>query len=122
VQEDVTHQKASLILKTRLVNALDEEKKVRLWVEILDAQRRVAAYAAKEVILPAGETMVVEMPASIENPTLWNGKKNPYLYEANVSIQSFNDTIDELCIPFGVRYFHVDPESGFFLNGEHLRL
>lgn len=35
---------------------------------------------------------------------------------------SFNDTIDKLSIPFGVRYFHVDPEKGFFLNGEHLPL
>ncbi|MEH7095866.1 glycoside hydrolase family 2 TIM barrel-domain containing protein [Neobacillus vireti] len=35
---------------------------------------------------------------------------------------SFNDTLDALTIPFGVRYFHVDPEKGFFLNGEPLRL
>ena len=122
VQDDVSQEKASLILKTRLVNANDEDKKVRLWAEILDAQGEVTAYAAKEVNILAGETNVVEMPASIDNPTLWNGRKNPYLYEARVSIQSFNDTIDELSIPFGVRYFSVDPENGFFLNGEHLAL
>lgn len=122
VQEEISQEKASLILKTRLVNSLDEEKKVRLWTDIVDAEGIVAAYAAKEVIIPAGDTKVVEIPVIIENPTLWNGKKNPYLYEAKVSIQSFNDTIDELSIPFGVRYFHVDPAKGFFLNGEHLPL
>jgi beta-galactosidase len=122
VQEEISQEKASLILKTRLANSQDEEKKVRLWADIVDAEGRVAAYVAKEVIIPAGETMVVETPAIIENPTLWNGRNNPYLYEAKVSIQSFNDTIDELSIPFGVRYFHVDPEKGFFLNGEHLPL
>jgi beta-galactosidase len=122
VQEEISQEKASLLLKTRLVNSLVEEKKVRIWADIVDAEGSVAAYAAKEVIIPAGETMVVETPAIIENPTLWNGRNNPYLYEAKVSIQSFNDTIDELSIPFGVRYFHVDPEKGFFLNGEHLPL
>jgi beta-galactosidase len=122
VQEEISQEKASLILKTRLVNSLDEEKKVRLWADIVDVQGRVASYAAKEAIIPAGETKVVEIPVIIENPTLWNGRKNPYLYEAKISIQSFNDTIDELSIPFGVRYFHVDPEKGFFLNGEHLPL
>jgi beta-galactosidase len=122
VQEEISQEKASLILKTRLVNSQDVEKKVRIWADILDAKDSVATYAAKEVIIPAGETKVVEIPAIIENPTLWNGRKNPYLYEAKVSIQSFNDTIDELSIPFGVRYFHVDPEKGFFLNGEHLPL
>ena len=30
--------------------------------------------------------------------------------------------MDELSIPFGVRYFQVDSEKGFFLNGEHLPL
>lgn len=122
VQEEISQEKASLLLKTRLVNSLDEERKVRLWADIVDAQGRVIAYAAKEVIIPACETKVVAIPAIIENPTLWNGRKNPYLYEAKVSIQSFNDTIDEVSIPFGVRYFHVDPEKGFFLNGEHLPL
>jgi beta-galactosidase len=122
VQEEISQEKASLLLKTRLVNSLVEEKKVRIWADIVDAEGSVAAYAAKEVIIPAGETMVVETPAIIENPTLWNGRNNPYLYEAKVSIQSFNDTFDELSIPFGVRYFHVDPEKGFFLNGEHLPL
>ena len=62
------------------------------------------------------------MPALIENPTLWNGRKNAYMYEAKVSMVSFNDTVDELSIPFGVRYFEVDAEKGFFLNGEHLSL
>ena len=77
---------------------------------------------AKEVILATGETKTVEMPVVIENPTLWNGRKNAYMYEAKVSMISFNDTVDELSIPFGVRYFEVDSEKGFFLNGEHLRI
>jgi len=71
------------------------------------------------VVLAAGETKVEELSCVIDGPTLWHGRKNPYLYEANVSIASFNDTLDELTIPFGVRFFHVDPEQGFFLNGEH---
>lgn len=44
------------------------------------------------------------------------------MYTANISMVSFNDTVDEVSIPFGVRYYYVDPEKGFFLNGEHLPL
>ena len=100
----------------------DEEKKVRLWADILDAEGNNVAYAAKEVVLAAGETQIVEMPVVIEKPTLWNGRKNAYMYEAKVSMISFNDTVDEISIPFGVRYFEVDAEKGFILNGEPLRL
>ncbi|RBW70064.1 glycoside hydrolase family 2 protein [Bacillus taeanensis] len=122
IQDKVNEEKASLTIKSKLVNDREEETKVRVWADILDAEGQPAAYAAKEVVLAAGEKVDVEMPVVINNPTLWNGRKNAYMYEANVSLQSFNDTVDELSIPFGVRYFKVDPEKGFFLNGEHLRL
>jgi len=122
VQEEVTDEKARLNIKTRLVNESGEEKRVRLWADILDVIRQSVTYAAKEVVLAAGESKTEEMTCVIDHPTLWNGRENPYLYNANISVTSFNDTIDECSVPFGVRYFHVDPEKGFFLNGKHLRL
>ncbi len=122
VQEEVTKEKAQLIVRSRLVNDSNEEKRIRLWADILDADHHIVTYAAKEVILAAGEIKTEELPCVIDNPTLWHGRKNPYMYKVNISMSSFNDTIDECSIPFGVRYFHVDPEKGFFLNGEHLPL
>ena len=56
VQEDVSREKAQLTIKSRLVNDHAEEKKVRLWADILDAEGKHVAYAAKEVVLAAGET------------------------------------------------------------------
>ncbi|WP_136608778.1 glycoside hydrolase family 2 protein [Paenibacillus dokdonensis] len=122
VQEDVTNEQAALSIKAKIKNDRDEEKKVRLWVDLLDHRGESVAYTAQEVVLAAGETKEVAIPAVINNPMLWNGRKNAYLYQAKVSLTSFNDTIDEVSIPFGVRYFRVDPEQGFFLNGEHLPL
>ena len=122
VQDEVTNERASLTIKTRIANTSEEDKKVRIWAEVLDAAERIAAYRAKEAVVPAGETIEAELPAVIERPILWNGRNNPYLYKAKISLQSFNDTIDELTIPFGVRYFSVDPEKGFFLNGERVML
>ena len=122
VQEKVSNEKASLTIKSKLVNDDEEDKKVRLWADIVDAEGNVVTYATKEVVINKGETKEVEMSATIENPILWNGRKNAYMYEAKVSLVSFNDTIDEILIPFGVRYFEVDSEKGFFLNGKHLSL
>lgn len=121
-QDKVTDEQASLTVRSKVVNDSEEDQKVRIWADIVDANDKVVAYAAKEVIVGAGVTETVEMPASINNPTLWNGKKNPYMYKVKVSLTSFNDTIDHLSIPIGIRYFKVDPEHGFFLNGEHLSL
>ncbi|MGM9928228.1 MAG: glycoside hydrolase family 2 protein [Bacillus sp. (in: firmicutes)] len=122
VQDEVNNEKASLTIKSKLVNDLDKDRKVRVWADLFDADGNHVAYTAKEVVLSAGEHQTVEMPVIIENPILWNGKKNAHMYKANVSLTSFNDVIDEMTIPFGVRYFEVDADKGFFLNGEHLPL
>ncbi|MEV5027044.1 glycoside hydrolase family 2 protein [Paenibacillus sp. LPE1-1-1.1] len=122
VQEQVSKEKAHLKIESRLVNGSDEEKKVRLWADIADDDGGSVTYAAKEVVLAAGESRTETLACVIDNPIIWNGRNNPYMYQATVSMTRFNDTVDEIAIPFGVRYFHVDSEKGFFLNGEHLPL
>ena len=53
----------------------------------------------------------------LENVHLWNGVKDPYLYTCHASLVVDGKTVDEISTPFGVRFFHVDPKEGFFLNG-----
>lgn len=100
IQEEVSNGKASLIIKSKLVNDNEEDKKVRLWSDIIDAEGNVVTYATSEVVLVNGETVTVEMPVEIEKLILWNCRKNAYMYEAKVSMTSFNDTVDEFSIPF----------------------
>lgn len=122
VQEEISEEEASLKIKTKLVNKSNKDTKVRLWADILDSNNNYLTYSAKDIIIQSGERREVEIPAIIENPILWNGIKNPYMYKAKVSLQSYNDTIDDISIEFGVRYFKVDSQKGFFLNGEHIPL
>lgn len=59
---------------------------------------------------------------TVSNPYLWNGRKNPYLYTLVAQIKDNNEILDEIKIPFGFRYFNVDREKGFFLNGKKYAL
>lgn len=120
--QSVHAEEAKLNICTRLKNEDTVERKVRLWVDILDRDGVAVTYASREVFIPPAETSQIDLPAVIQKPNLWNGRKNPYLYEARVHIESFNEVIDETFIPFGVRFFSVSAENGFFLNGEHLPL
>jgi len=67
-----------------------------------------------------GETQTVKDIAvfTISHPHLWNGKKDPYLYTATAQLSSG----DEVSTSFGIRKIAFDPEKGFFLNNENLRL
>ena len=48
----------------------------------------------------------------------WNGRKDPYLYTAEAELLDGDEVIDAVSARFGCREFFIDPEKGFFLNGE----
>ena len=60
--------------------------------------------------------------AEIENVHLWNGRKDPYLYTAKVELTENGEVIDAVSARFGCRFFEIDPENGFILNGEEYPL
>lgn len=122
IQEEVTNELAKLRLQTRVTNNLKIDTKVRLWVDLFDQVGNQVSNRAAEVNLKSGETKPVDLALFINNPKLWNGMENPHMYEARVSLQNYNDTLDEVIVPFGVRYFHVDPKRGLYLNGKNVRL
>ncbi len=49
----------------------------------------------------------------IENVRLWDGLRDPFLYEARAEL----DSGDAVCARFGCRVMAFDPEKGFLLNG-----
>lgn len=59
---------------------------------------------------------------SVKNPHLWNSVDNPYCYTAHASIIRDGATLDEVTVTFGYRSFHVDPNTGFWLNGKNYPL
>ena len=59
---------------------------------------------------------------TLENPRLWNGRKDPYLYCCEVELSRGGEVIDAVCSRFGCRSFEIDPERGFILNGEEYPL
>lgn len=121
-QKDVKDASASFEVETKLANTKEDAHKVRLWIDIVDEEGMIISSRAKECVLEPNSQAAVSLPFKIDKPNLWNGIENPYHYTAKVSVQKFNDTIDELSIPFGLRYFHVDAQKGFFLNGKRVQL
>ena len=53
----------------------------------------------------------------IENVHLWNARKDPYLYTAKAELIRGEEVLDNVSARFGCRYYEIDPEKGFILNG-----
>lgn len=60
----------------------------------------------------------VTLRAFIPDVKLWDEEDDWMLYTAKVQLVSHNEVVDELEQDFGVRTFAIDPQEGFFLNGE----
>ena len=65
--------------------------------------------------VPASETKVT---FEIKDVHRWNGRKDPYLYTAEAALVAGDETVDAVSTRFGCRTFDIDPDKGFFLNGE----
>ena len=70
----------------------------------------------------SAKTKDTKVSFDIENVHLWNGRKDPYLYTAKAEIIENGNTLDNVSARFGCRYYKVDPERGFILNGEEYPL
>ncbi len=85
---------------------------VQLRCRILDT----GGVAVAEAVNPASAHSA--MTLQLEEARFWQGRRNPYLYTAELTLQNATGALDQLCIPFGLRSFSVDAVKGFFLNGE----
>ena len=66
-----------------------------------------------------GETKTgTEVNFTVDNPHLWNGVADPYLYNAVAELIVDGKVVDRVESRFGIRSFKVDPQKGFILNGK----
>jgi beta-galactosidase len=54
----------------------------------------------------------------IQDVHLWNGVKDPYLYEVKAQARDGENVSDEVDAKIGFRSFEVNPRKGFYLNGK----
>ena len=55
---------------------------------------------------------------TIVPPHLWNGRKDPYLYQVQVKLLRKGKVIDEVDQNLGLRTVEITQDKGFLLNGE----
>ena len=112
VTPEVVENNANVEVEVFTTNTLDTQK-----LNYILKDREGNIIAQKET--SASETKV---RFEIENVHLWHGKKDPYLYSAEVCLKENDEILDNVSTRFGCRTFKIDPELGFILNGEEYPL
>jgi beta-galactosidase len=59
---------------------------------------------------------------NLPNARRWDGQKDPYLYSMTLDMREGRTLMDSVTVPFGIRSFDFNSNTGFSLNGNHLKL
>jgi beta-galactosidase len=110
-------------VSARVVNQGPKPEKVSVEAQIKDAGGKVVATATSEATRLTSKVAVVPLTLRVSQPHLWQGLKDPYLYQTVVAVRSGRgELLDQISQPLGLRTLAFDPDKGFFLNGEHVLL
>ena len=103
ITPEVKDGKADVRVETYVKDITGLEVRVKL----LEADRTVVA-----------EANGTDVTFHLENPHLWNGVFDPYLYTVEAELVRGDKVLDHIENTCGIRYFEFDPDKGFFLNGK----
>lgn len=120
VQDKVSKENADITARIMLSNYADTQN-TTLTLNIYEGVKNIFT-KQKNIQLQQGENLQEEIGFSINKPRLWNGKQDPFSYRVEVVLSVNDEVKDKVTQPLGLRYYYVDADKGFFLNGEQIKL
>ena len=85
-------------------------------VVLKDAEGNVAGEAETAACCHAN------VKIDVKKPHLWQSVEDPYCYTCEASLIKDGEVVDTVTVTYGYRSFHVDPNTGFWLNGKSMPL
>jgi beta-galactosidase len=127
----ISQSSALITLKATIENDSSQSVTAHVSTDIyaLDAGGRktggaVARMAPVAVTVQPGKSAITEVKTTLSNPKLWGPAPNqkPNRYAAVTTIRQGNTVVDSYESLFGIRTLKFDPNEGFFINGERIKL
>lgn len=119
-QKNISEEKAVIGIEAKVVNNVMDEELVKLEVNLLNHEGEVLKTVIQDSIIHDKMTFIDEL--TLENPILWQGVENPYLYTVEFKLFVNDLLLDTRLVKTGLRYYHFDAQKGFFLNGKQTML
>lgn len=118
-QKSVGEGNFELKINGRIINKLAEAKAVKVEFKLLNKEETVFNKIIDIEVFKEAEFELVE---EINNPELWQGIENPYLYKFEAQLYCDEIPCDRRSIEIGFRTIKITPDKGVFLNGKSIKL
>jgi beta-galactosidase len=122
LQTKVSPEEADLDITAQISNGKKNNPPFTVVASVFDATGNLAGSTEQNIRPAPGRTAPYFLHVTIPNPHLWNGRKDPYLYKAVIELRDTSNVVDSVTQPLGLRFYSVDPDKGFFLNGQPYHL
>ena len=119
----VSREQASVEVRTLVNNYESSRKNLLLRQTVYDPLGKTVADSKKITVNAADLNREFRTMLTVKAPMLWSTTlPNLYRLHTEVVDAKSGEVLDEKYTTFGLRWFEFDPEKGFFLNGESLKL
>ena len=119
--KSIDRGKAVVTVDTEIANNTGASARLRVTWQLLDAGGREAAKTSVSLNVPANAHGKTSTELTVNRPLLWS-VKTPNLYRLRTIVQQDGQTIDETETVVGIRSLTFDPDKGFALNGEWMKM
>jgi beta-galactosidase len=117
----VNDDSSRVTIRTTLRNERHSEQPVVLQTTVYDSGGTQVATVSVDARVPADTVTEIAQDLTITRPTLWSLER-PYLYRVVSRVLCGERPCDEYTTRFGVRSFVFRADSGFFLNGQPVKI
>jgi beta-galactosidase len=118
----INDERAILNSKALVTNHTQKDVEAQLQMALKDPAGSLVTRKDTFLLLPGGaDGMHASLSMEVPDPVLWS-PDNPFLYDVEYTLLVGGKIADRQQVPLGIRSIELDPQKGFFLNGEKLFL
>ncbi len=120
---EISKKQATLKVFGQVANEYHYDREIYLEHKLKDSNGSVICTVKDTMVVETGIVSHFDHKIKLENPILWSPDA-PYLYllESSIYLKNTNEKLDYVQSPVAFRWFELDKEKGFFLNGNPLKL
>lgn len=119
--KSVTAKQAVLQVEVELTNGSESNSNLTVCNELISAEGKVVAKSSQKIAVQANRNGKILTDLKVGNPKLWS-IDSPNLYQLRTTLLQDGKTIDETITKTGLRSFTFDPDKGFALNGQWMKM
>jgi len=117
----VTTDDNNVTVETELRNDANKLADLTITTNITQPDGRVIETKKETISIAAGQSKILTSQLKVAGAELWT-LQDPNLYRVETSVTNDGEVVDNYSTTFGFRSFSFDPEHGFNLNGQPVKI